>query len=395
MTTLKVGQKGKKAPKAFSFMVGRTLVRVTAFKTLMVNLALSALTLYCYSAVTVPPEDSLYAPFIAYGIPVLMVVQLAFAVMWGLRGKVIHILFPLITLALGYDHLKATLAFNLHPDVANHDLKVVSYNIRMMQGYGRLREKTREEARTLVNWLTGTSADIICLQEYYNSPNRYGFDFDSVMAEVGLKYHYFSKANRSDWVQGNLGMCIYSKYPIVKTRTLHKDIKRNNQILYADVSTPKGIVRVYNVHLHSLQLKESELDAGNDSEVLKRNAKSVGTKLRKGFLERRLQVRILDSAIEATTLPMLVCGDFNDMPYSYTYHKMRQRLGSAFEDGGSGFDFSFNGKIPFLRIDNQFYSKQFRVLNFETWNDVALSDHFPIVGWYQLHQAEVGHPLPE
>lgn len=384
MVQLKVGNKPKRGPRVVSFTIGKVRLSITAFWTLLLNVVLSLLTLWCYRQVTVPPDANILAPFLAYGIPVLMAVQLVFAAMWGLRAKPVHFIFPLLTLAMGYPHIRSTLAINISPDVEHHDLKVVSYNIRMMQGYGLMRERTRDEADALVEWLMGTKADVICLQEFYNSPERFGFDFDSLMADVGLKYHYFSKANRSDWMKGNLGMCVYSRYPMSGGKTLYKDIKRNNQILHCDITTPKGKIRVFNVHLHSLQLKERELETNTPSDQLKQNAKVVGSKLKTGFQVRRQQVAVLDSALAANNLPVLVCGDFNDMPYSYTYYTMRQRLGNAFEAAGSGFDFSFNGKIPFLRIDNQFYSSEFKVLNFETWDNVAYSDHFPIVGWYQL-----------
>ncbi len=365
-----------------------TAWRKSGAKMMIMNIIISLMTIVAYFATDVSPEVNWRAPFVGYTIPIFLVLQFLFMLIWGFRSKPSHLLLPLATILVGFKHLRATLAINVSPDVVHHDLKVVSYNIRMMQGYGLVRDRTKEEAKAMVTWLQGTDADIICLQEYYNNAKRFGFDFEEQMQEVGFKYRYFSEARRTYWVQGQLGMIIYSKFPIVGHKTLHKSDGPNNQIMYADVKTRKGIIRVYDVHLHSLQLKERELNTKGGGEKIKQNAKSVGSKLRHGFLERTQQVRLLDSNIKSSPYPVIVCGDYNDLPYSYTYTTFRKHLDNAFEEAGSGFDFSFNGKIPFLRIDNQFCSPSFRVLNFETWDQVGLSDHFPIVGWYQMDKLE-------
>lgn len=359
-------------------------IKFKAVKTLIVNVLFSLLTLLAYHATSIPPDESEWAPFVGYLVPVFMAIQLAFLFNWGVRGKPIHFLVPLLTLVAGYPHIRSTISINPAPDVENHDLKVVSYNIRQLQGYGKVKDKTREEAKALINWLKDSDADIVCLQEYYNNKERFGFDFKDEMKDVGYKYSFYSKAKRTFFITGEVGVMIYSKFPIKGTKAIHKSDGPNNQVVYADIKTPKGIIRVFDVHLHSLQLKEKELRTTSDQEKLKQNAKSVGFKLKQGFAKRLDQVMMLDSAVAASPLPVLVCGDFNDMPYSYTYRLMRKRLNNAFEEAGAGFDFSYNGIIPFLRIDNQWMSKEFKALNFETWTQVSLSDHFPIVAWYQL-----------
>jgi len=358
--------------------------RKSGIKTLLANIFVSVFTLAAYLATNVSPEFDWRASFAGYTVPLFLGLQLMFMIIWGLRGKPYHLLLPLVMILIGYNHIRSTIAINPNPEISQTELKVVSYNIRMMQGYGLVKERTREEARAMLNWLKGTQADIICLQEYYNNAKRFEFDFREEMNDVGFKYAYFSEAKRTYWIQGQLGMIIFSKLPIIQGQSIYKSDGPNNQIFYADIETKNGPIRVYDVHLHSLQLKDRELETKASGDKLKKNAKSVGYKLRHGFLERFKQVKLLDSSISVSPHPVIVCGDFNDMPYSYTYSTMHKRLKNAFEEGGSGFDFSFNGKIPFLRIDNQWCSPSFKVLNFETWNEVGLSDHFPIVGWYQL-----------
>ena len=66
------------------------------------------------------------------------------------------------------------------------------------------------------------------------------------------------------------------------------------------------------------------------------------------------------------------------------YQKLKKYLHSSFENGGRGFGFTFNGKMFFLRIDNQFYSEGITLSEFETHNSVKHTDHFPISADYSL-----------
>jgi endonuclease/exonuclease/phosphatase family metal-dependent hydrolase len=81
---------------------------------------------------------------------------------------------------------------------------------------------------------------------------------------------------------------------------------------------------------------------------------------------------------------VILTGDLNDMPYSYSYQKLKKYLHSSFENGGRGFGFTFNGRMFFLRIDNQFYSEGVTLNEFETHRNVKYTDHFPISADYSL-----------
>jgi endonuclease/exonuclease/phosphatase (EEP) superfamily protein YafD len=82
--------------------------------------------------------------------------------------------------------------------------------------------------------------------------------------------------------------------------------------------------------------------------------------------------------------PVIVVGDLNETPYGWAYGTLRERLKNSFEEAGRGFGFTLN-RSPFLvRIDNQFYSKDFTVKQFVTLRNINYSDHFPIAADYEL-----------
>ena len=52
--------------------------------------------------------------------------------------------------------------------------------------------------------------------------------------------------------------------------------------------------------------------------------------------------------------PCILCGDFNDVPYSFVYNTMLGNMVDGFKECGSGFMSTFRGKKP-VRIDYIFH----------------------------------------
>jgi endonuclease/exonuclease/phosphatase family metal-dependent hydrolase len=81
-----------------------------------------------------------------------------------------------------------------------------------------------------------------------------------------------------------------------------------------------------------------------------------------------------------------LCGDLNDVPYSYTYFHLKKYLDNAFEKAGNGFEISLNSPIFYVRIDNQFFSPSIEIFNYQTYQNIEYSDHFPIKVLYGLER---------
>ena len=131
------------------------------------------------------------------------------------------------------------------------------------------------------------------------------------------------------------------------------------------------------MHIDEKELMSYE----NDLEV---EVKDLFGRLKFGFIQRSKQIKTIKEHIMACPYRVIVCGDFNDLPYSYAYHQLKDILNNTFTKTGRGFGFTYNGKLPFLRIDNQFYSKGIQAVSFQTVKSMKYSDHFPIVGTYTL-----------
>jgi len=156
-----------------------------------------------------------------------------------------------------------------------------------------------------------------------------------------------------------------------------------NRITYADLKVNGDTVRIVNVHLESMGLKRFHPLRTSGYESRKENTRIIIDKLKEGVFERSRQIKILTAFIEASPYPIICAGDFNDMPYSYSYQFMKRHMKNTFEEVGTGLGFTYNGHtLRVLRIDNQFYSSGVRAEQFETLTQIKFTDHFPLQGLY-------------
>jgi len=94
--------------------------------------------------------------------------------------------------------------------------------------------------------------------------------------------------------------------------------------------------------------------------------------------KRYLQSSRVKAAVDKSPYPVIICGDFNDVPNSYAYNTIGKGLKNTFEQKGTGIGRTFYGISPTLRIDDIFVDKRFTVEQFLRIKK-NLSDHFPII----------------
>jgi endonuclease/exonuclease/phosphatase (EEP) superfamily protein YafD len=115
--------------------------------------------------------------------------------------------------------------------------------------------------------------------------------------------------------------------------------------------------------------------------------KVISVKMRDAYIKRALQADQLARHIRESPYPVIVCGDFNDTPFSYTYYKVRNHLKDAFVESGSGFGSTYHDNFPPIRIDYIFYSPSMKSLLFRD-DKKGGSDHFPVISEFTFVQKE-------
>lgn len=269
-------------------------------------------------------------------------------------------LIPLTALIIGYRFLLITVpVFN--SEGSGGDFSVLSYNVKWF--VEARKDGGREEA---IDWVADYDTEIKCFQE-----------FDSrraVLEEMQQDGFFAALGGRSNT------LAIFSKYPIINQGILFSQENINNA-MFADLVLPGDTLRIYNVHLESMGIAINEMSTTDD---LRNEYAKFKSKFLNGSVQRAEQIEQLILHSESSPYRTIIVGDFNDIPYSYNHFQIRKHYANAFESVGRGFGFTFNGNVPFLRIDHQFYDKRLKVHEFKTYNDILYSDHFPIKAKYSI-----------
>jgi endonuclease/exonuclease/phosphatase family metal-dependent hydrolase len=339
----------------------------------------------------VPPEFFWPTAFIALTLPGGLILNLVFLVIWALR-KSWKTFLPLALMVFTWEYHTRGVALNFPqvtaaPAATPGQIRVLSYNVRIFNTYAHLQDKNQTSSKEMIRWVAQHPADVFCLQEFYNE--RDSPVFNSI-SKIGRNHgrHIFVSRTLVNHIGAEFGMAIFSRYPLIHKGTIQFGKLTQNHAMFADLKIHRDTIRVYNFHLQSMSIEEQEIvDTYSDQDNLKKKGTNLLRRFKRGFVKRGDQVTLLLDHVKTSPYPVILCGDLNDLPYSYTYQSLSQDFKNAFQEKGLGFGATYNGRIPFVRIDNQFCSPSLEVVNFTLHNTVRYSDHFPITATYQLPES--------
>lgn len=357
--------------------------RIFTKKTLIVIniLLITVYLLGCLSAY-LPPTFFWWASFISLAMPYL-VVLLIFTIIFWLMVKPKLSLLSLLALILGYKQLYVMFAFNSNTQLSQqpkgNTLRLISWNVESLnaQKFGKQDADRKQSKQAIADFIFNQKASIVCLQEFNSSESTNNLTLFSKT----YPYHYFPGdyfRNQQDYKSGCI---IFSKFPIINTKQVKFPIAES--IIYADVVLPFGdTVRVFTTHLQSYKFNAKNYDeltkiATQDEEALQAS-KSVIKKMKLAFVRRSKQAILVKEEIKKSPYPTIICGDFNDVPNSFTYFTIKGNHQDAFLKKGFGIGKTFTHLAPTLRIDYILPSEKFEVKGFD-WIDENLSDHLLLV----------------
>ena len=281
--------------------------------------------------------------------------------------------------------------FNVQKDPGS--LRVLSWNVAQFHIVDYKKDPSVKQK--MIDLVNTYNPDIACFQEMVcgdstvdlNTPYYHRHTFfalEDFAKELHFPYHFYAYNVKEDFMQKqHFGIIIFSKYPIINKKQVSEYPHNYNSIFqYADIVKANDTFRVFNLHLQSLRftpgnLKYIDKPSMKDEADLEKS-KSLISKLKNGFLKRQLQAGRIREEMNKSIYPNIVCGDFNDVPNSYSYNIIGKGMKNTFVEKGSGLGRTFSGISPTLRIDNIFVDKRFSVQQFTRVQE-KLSDHYPIV----------------
>ena len=160
------------------------------------------------------------------------------------------------------------------------------------------------------------------------------------------------------------------------------------------LKTDKDTLLVINNHLEGTHLSDAERDnykrmlrGKMERDTVKAESMFLIGKLGKNNARRAPQADAVHRYIEAHRhYPIIVCGDFNDTPISYTRHTIAQGLTDCFQETGRGLGLSYNQKGFYFRIDHILCSSDLQPYNCQIDDEMDASDHYPVICYLKMRE---------
>ena len=353
---------------------------------LVINLTIVGLLFLSGFSTQINPEKAILPAYLGLIFLPLVVANIVFALYWIIKFKW-YFVFSLFILILMTTNIKNDFPFNkakantINESENSTTISLLSYNVKLFDFYKK--NSHIENYNKTLDYILKSNADIVCLQEYgyYNSN---GFlNADDLLSKFDKYYKYkHISYNTNSSSNSTYGVATFSKYPILGKYDIEYDSKYNHTI-FSDIKIKNKTVRIFNCHLESNQLtlddkkKMIELVDSTSKARISETTDVINKKLGTAYKKRAYQARLISEKIYDSPYEVIVCGDFNDTPISYTYKKIKGNLKDAFVQNASGLGITYN-ELPFLfRIDYIMTSKNFSTGDFKI-HKVNYSDHYPI-----------------
>jgi endonuclease/exonuclease/phosphatase family metal-dependent hydrolase len=348
---------------------------------LVINILLGAALLISYLAININPEDFAAPAFFGLAYPYILLINIIIIVIWAVNLRY-EALISVIIIAFGLNHLSNYIRFSRPSNKIQGTFKVMSYNLRLFNYFETPRKSDSE--KKILAYIKTIQPEIICFQELFINGNAIEKD-EEIRKFLGGNYYSHTKllGRRKNQYYG---IATYSRFPIIRKGEIRHPGSSSLSI-YSDIVIEKDTFRIFNNHLQSFRLQRmersliEELASSEDNQAMD-EIKTISISLKQGFIRRALQAQLVKNFVNRSPYPVIVLGDFNDTPVSYSYRKIRKGLNDSFVKSGYGAGFTYQGNYPPNRIDYILYDNKLISTRFDILK-VKYSDHYPILASFR------------
>jgi endonuclease/exonuclease/phosphatase family metal-dependent hydrolase len=336
-----------------------------SFTILIITVLLMIFTITGLYGGEVNPAGNTARAMLVYALPLLIIANIIMLLYWCIMRRWHWALIPLITILCCIPYSMTIYKFGSSNENAESmkGIKIATYNVAMFS-----RETSGFIAQDILAEMKKQKVDIVCFQEYSDqSGDRKNSD----------SY----KENFPYMATGESDMVIYSRYPITNFKNLNFEMT-NNSAMWAEIKISNQTIRVYNAHLETTGINGTLHRASklvNQGMDVESNAllRAIYGNYTLGMMARAGQANVLAMDMRESEAPIIVCGDFNDVPYSYVYNTMLGDKVDGFKECGKGWMYTFRGGKKNVRIDYIFHDKVFQGISYYR-RDLTYSDHYPV-----------------
>ena len=341
--------------------------KYVAMMFLVAQIVISLLTFVGLFGGNVSPIGNTARAMLVYALPLLIIANAVMLLYWLIRQRWFFALIPVVTIASCIPYIGTIFQFgSVDKDAEKQKgLKIASYNVAM---FGR--ETTGFKALDILAEMRRQKVDVLCVQEYNETSG------DKKNSEAYKEYFPYMEVGRSD-------MVIFSRYPIREHKTMLFD-ETNNSAQWADIDVNGKQLRIFNVHLQTTGINRTlrqaaKFQAREGIEVSSdRLLDVIYGNYMMGMMFRVGQAVTVANEKRMSDKPCILCGDFNDIPYSFVYNTMLGDMVDGFKECGSGgFMYTMRDKKKPVRIDYIFHDESLKGLTYYR-GELSNSDHYPV-----------------
>ena len=320
------------------------------------------------------PEGHEWIACAGMALPLFIAGNVVFTVLWAFIAWR-RLWIPLLGFALAYVPIRIYMPLHPQQTVPDDAMTIVSWNVC---GYGG-NYKYKDAFDSVFAYALRNNADIVCLQESMG---------DRFKLKKCMDYYPYNDTTRISSQTYPMLNCvgISSRYPILRKEVIGYESPTNGSVAYY-LQVGSDTVIVINNHLESTHLSLDDRKRYKDmlkgdmpNDTVRAETRTLVGKLGRSMAKRAPQAIAIHRYVEQhRQYPIIVCGDFNDTPISFTRHTIAQGLTDCYVETGNGIGISYNQKGFNFRIDHVLVSDHFTPYSckIDHLNDV--SDHYPVV----------------
>ena len=241
------------------------------------------------------------------------------------------------------------------PTMKGHPFRVMTYNIHHGEGLD-----VKVDLARIADLIKREGADLVALQEVDKGTERTARrDFPAELAALTGLTCVFS--NNFSLQGGEYGNAVLTRFP-VKQAT-------NTWFVKVNETEQRGLLQlVLEVHGSELVLLATHLDHRSTDAA------------------RWSNVCEIEALLKAQRgKPILLCGDFNDVPSSRVCRRLNEMFEDAWALAGQGDGFTVPAEKPRRRIDYIWVAKGGPLVPLKAWvPESQASDHRPVVAEFRL-----------
>ncbi len=345
----------------------------------ILSIILFLLTLLSAFGGRINPDYVTFPSIFTLALPYFAIATMIVTAAWLAAGRFITAGLGVLTLVAAWAPVSTAFPMHFSSDPTNpkRTFSLLTYNI--VHGWDQQKSEDEVEVNRSFEYVLNSGADIVGLQELYSVDETEIPNFTPALKDSLYKRYPYRAGT------GLTELKVLSRYPVRLIKEYHPVEGGQCRFALYEVQLPWGKLSWINMHMNSYELTNQERHVVKDMISVKGTKEGVEEmkgdirkKLTASFKERAIHARQIEKVLEGITGPIIVSGDFNDVPESYSYRILRGAgLRDAYVDTSFGPLITYNRYGFWFHLDQVFYRGDIKPLRFSK-GTIKSSDHYPL-----------------